>query len=1450
MGPSSINAPGKNICNLLEDLLSLAGGDAEFPWIFDIWGMDRSENPNMEDQPTGPGNSSTSAVTGIYREQMAYYNNLRDEHKRLEPSQVAHPVHSRATSDFGNVSSSLEGGSKTRERFSNPALIAPRPQVHQRRREVDFDAQDQAISTGPYQSPRLETRRTLPRAPNNSPYDPDAAPFSTPYNFPSPPPSEPYPATLPLPSEPSHSTRKKNRGRKTRNERPSRFSDYEYYTQYRQTPGTENYRPGTYVDGRPAPDRYAMPEGFQHGARFQDPRLLLDDDDDDVYRQRKFWDTYDTDPNISRYRSKELQKRDRDKEPAWTSPGDQIRNDNQIRIVRRDRDEDDFPQFPLVDAAYSSQRPTAVPPAKVQPFPDPYYHDQDVSLHNTGSLEGDTDSSSSEDEAWTDMGETEFSYDLSKQADTLLNQMDTPPAIQLRSKTQTDEDLLNPSYWSRKVSVVECAVKESHNNRASWPDSWRHSDNKTCPKALGNVWPHILDVDRCISRLDLDAAVPVIDNSKWRSKRRGNLAEVVAAYKTKSIHGDENTGCAPSSPSSPTLETASWDSTCEQVQRLLKVRDYLICVCRDAEYLNDLHPTMDAITWFERAQNVNRAARREVVELMSVKISQLSEIIESLNSILQAILWGWSEKSTICIQSDQETAGEGEQDGPNRKSKERQLENTRSRTKASKMYANGERRIRICIQTLELGLETVIDEVEVFAAILSQALLYQCEVLISDDNTHGEVANYGRKQFPGLFFAPRGLECLGGLIQNRNVWVLEQFLNEMESYPYVSPAITYPNVHLSRTLSYVRTTIVDLARIWGPIWQASELSEGKLWLWYRLPGGYIGAPAQQRLEVAPQMDEAPCHFSSSLDGTFDKCPSSQFFVPSLPYLLIGHGLPTALLHRELCPTSFETGLGGLALQTIGTLKPFRYVDATAFNITVGHAGTQASWNTQIKVNPGILMKQSLLDRWKLEPKFRNPRLLLLWYGLEVSCCTRNARRCRLVDLVRSRSMIEYLSAIYRPETGLKDYKMSLFEALNSSNADAFVELYDNHPEWQGELGTVVARCLEVLKESGVDRKGDLAAFAFMEKFHDPEQLAILPRKDHTWIPMLKDSFDSATFAFMSHHCLGYPRNTGQKCRLKDRAERGSKSILETNFTSTNRSDMIGLFKRMDVYHRLTMRDQSRFSIKKLSSKGILLGTWRGAFWRYLHIPSTSAERFREKRQDGERAIRVFVASSRRCKLARLREPPVVTLMIDEDDVVSGHTHPKNNVVLDQPLPQRDQTAGNPPPGDRMRAASADQVLQRNSRSSTMTNASTLRGDDASLRRPKSEASTSKQEPLFQELDQLRTDASTQTEPALVKPILTTTPSPTQNGEFLLPTPRSPGSDAWSSSAHLSRSRSGSHEETNGRSSRNGHSRSGSHGESNGRSSGHGHRHRRSHGDSEVRERISKDESLASKLGFR
>ncbi len=1067
------------------------------------------------------------------------------------------------------------------------------------------------------------------------------------------------------------------------------------------------------------------------------------------------------------------------------------------------------------------------------------HRDREILRQGSPMQSGNVDpySSASENEdAWVDL-EAKDSQDFSGFGRASSR-------LELHSNVQADEDILNPKEWYGKMYVTEDAIKANHRSRLTWPDNWRHSDLKTIPKVLRGVWREFTETDHLVTQLGLDSALPRIDNSSHRSKRKGTLAEVVNAYKVRSKQEAENTVPSSSSSASIFANLESWDIICEQFQRLLRARDYLIAVCKDAEYLNDFHPTMDAITWFEAAHVGHggpKNARSDVIELMTVEISHLADIIKSINVILRALLWGWSSPSTIAIHSDQETEG----NDVTNESMALKLRHTRWEIFASENYNNGERGIQTCLKNLDCGLPTLIDEIEVFAAILNQALFYQCDVLIAEWHADREMVTYGWQGFEGLFFWPRPLMCMGELIQGRSVWVLEQYTNADAEYAYVAPPVFQDTEGARpRRFSYVRTTVADLARIWGPIWEASEFHEKSHGIWYRLPGGVISAAKQEPHQVAPEADEALCHFSIVKGGRFESHPPAHYFAPTVPYLLIGHGLPSALVRRQSCQTTLDSGLGGLALQSIGTLRPFKYKDSTAIGVTVGHAGTQASWTTQVKTNPGVLMKKSLLDRWRLEPKFRNPRLLLLWYGVEVSVCTRNARRCRLVDVIRSRSMIQYLSKTYHPGVSWRTCKTALFTALNDDSPHAFIKLYDNHPEWQVELGTVVAHCLQLLQGSGVNEKGELAAFVFVEKFHDPAQLAILSRNDHTWIPLLKDSFYSATFAILTNDCLGYPKAPGQMCRLKDRTEQGSKSVLETSYTSTTRVDMIRLFRKMRVKDGLRMADASRFNIKRQSSRGIILGTWHGGPLRHLHIPRPSELRFRERGQDGEMGIKVFVVSKKRSKLIRFREFSDTSTVIAERSGAPGLIDPTDD-VSNENLGLRNQPARSPTPSNLSNTKEKSSIRQINAQTSAMDDNRPIdAGRQATSARRTPEVLITTETASLHEDNGLHMDKGTQTDHPVINPLSSNSPSPTLSGEFLLPVPSKPSSNSSSSRHH----RGSSDDDPERDSARRRHRKShGSHGASGHSSSQQGHRRGRSdEGGSNSR---TKFETLTHKLGL-
>ena len=894
-----------------------------------------------------------------------------------------------------------------------------------------------------------------------------------------------------------------------------------------------------------------------------------------------------------------------------------------------------YPEYQQPDPYFSATDPTRqrsyypgvndhqeYPRFRPESFPTPFngIHNKAQRPASKGSWESQSDeesylSSSDEDDA-VPKPPDEVSTDETSSTQSPVRETASGFEM-LNIDTNVDEDLLDPTVWARKASAIETIIRKNHKYRNLWLATWRHSDSKTCPKVMRGIWTDICEVDESITRFDLDAITLPAFGSTYDSKAKGSLNELLEAFESRPL--PESVGESSRPKQVPCLPSDPYqaDNARHEILRLLKARDYLILVSRDAEYLNELHSSMDAISWFQQmppiSSTLKRSSRPRIIELKSVTLTQLTEIVFCLNFVLKIILWGLKHHSSICFDTY-----EGTTEARNRtriplgfgllslfdpmESKIHNSEATRSGVKVISDYMN----------EFGMGLAAFIDEMEKLSAILSGALNVQCDVHIAAGSEPEMVTPlfYGITHIAEFQWSLCELGCMSELIQGRRVWVLNQ----------VNTGSTAKNFENSGK-AHIKTKITDLARIWGPIWRVSKPSDDSC-IWYRLPSGYLGHTESR---ISSQVDETPCHFSKH-PRDFDSRPSARYRMPTTPYLLIGQDLPSGLKQRVSCQMHLEKGLQGFALQTVGTLAPHKYIDSMTGQLGLGQWGLSANWSTQIKTNPGILAKESYLQRWKLEPEFRNPRMLLLWYGVELSLCTRNARRCRVIDLLRSHVIIQYLETMYKPQASLASFMPTLLAALKSTNPDDFLILYDAHPEWRREIGTVVVRCLDLLKDTGVNYLGDLVAFAFLEELDDSEQLAVIPKATCTWIGLLKDTFDMATFAVVSPSCLEFRGAPGQRCRRKGQNCK-SKSVLETSYVPAERLSVQKLFQSMHPNDRLKMKATGKFKIKQRASKGvILLGTWDSL--RYKLLPSTFRELFQEKRQEKEQAIKVFVVSKR------------------------------------------------------------------------------------------------------------------------------------------------------------------------------------------------------------------------------
>lgn len=250
---------------------------------------------------------------------------------------------SGAGDDFTDDEDYFKEGPRAGNGSADKDIIERR--YHERRR---FD-HEQALLLSPYSTSRID-RAEIPLP--TQPYDPmdPLLPALHPPAISLPP--DPYQTFLPPPPIPSYSSRTRGRRVPSYNEHSPGFLEHEDYNEPRHL-----RRPPSF-ERRRAPSRHATTEANRHKTPFYDPQFPGVDSS----RPQKFWDAYNSDSNISGYRSGELQTRNPALPPKI--------------IVGRDRDEHIYPQYPpkYPSKAYSSHVPSNRHPSlDTTSQPRPYY---------------------------------------------------------------------------------------------------------------------------------------------------------------------------------------------------------------------------------------------------------------------------------------------------------------------------------------------------------------------------------------------------------------------------------------------------------------------------------------------------------------------------------------------------------------------------------------------------------------------------------------------------------------------------------------------------------------------------------------------------------------------------------------------------------------------------------------------------------------------------------------------------------------------------------------------------------------------------------------------------------------------------------------------------------------------------------------------------------------------
>jgi hypothetical protein len=163
-----------------------------------------------------------------------------------------------------------------------------------------------------------------------------------------------------------------------------------------------------------------------------------------------------------------------------------------------------------------------------------------------------------------------------------------------------------------------------------------------------------------------------------------------------------------------------------------------------------------------------------------------------------------------------------------------------------------------------------------------------------------------------------------------------------------------------------------------------------------------------------------------------------------------------------------------------------------------------------------------------------------FFGVQVSVCTGVARRVRLRDLLADIVPAYVTGLVTKPPLWKSLLSQNMIQALRESSISDWLERLDY--AHQQAFEALVIAVLHLLRDTGVDRKGQNFSIACIQP-HLPFKCFKIPCKNESyWARMLADSEETATFAYVTTQCL---ETCNMKCSGLSVSWTNSTSLLST-----------------------------------------------------------------------------------------------------------------------------------------------------------------------------------------------------------------------------------------------------------------------------------------------------------------